>query len=328
MRKGFPGFKLLLILSSIMPVLLSATLSVGAADLTYLPLTFKNWDANPPLTVTNACSFPIWVQQDKNHKLTDTPLVKKIEAGQSFDYPVDPKGRISTRFWPKWGCDAQGENCLWGQSVTGTGGPDDYAPCPVTGCHAPADSKLEVTWGCAYSDPANNPLCEHKKPQTFYNGSAVDGYSLPFKINRSGDPALSCQDINCSSLTLTNCPSDDNLSQGRLDTHPAYNSVDLRILLNGQPTACFSPCKKLNTPQSPYGGFNLNEQSDEAIMYCCPDPPILSLECNAGPVPQTKYVTMVHQMCPNTYGFAYDDTLAGFNCHYTTKFTLTFCPGI
>ncbi|RPH83045.1 MAG: hypothetical protein EHM75_12465 [Desulfobacteraceae bacterium] len=37
-------------------------------------------------------------------------------------------------------------------------------------------------------------------------------------------------------------------------------------------------------------------------------------------------MTTVHQMCPNTYGFAYDDSLAGFNCHYHTKLTLTFCP--
>ena len=292
----------------------------------YLPLVFKSWGALPSLTVKNNCTFSIWVQQSKEHKLTNTPLIQKIDASQSFDYAVDPKGIISTRFWPKWGCNAQGENCLWGQSVSGSGGPDDYAPCPAGGCHAPADSKLEVTWGCAYPDPANNPQCEHKKSQTFYNGSAVDGYSLPLKITRSGDPAASCQDIDCSGLTLAACPMDDNLSQGKTAVHPEYSSVDLRILLQGTLTACFSPCKKMNYPQNPFGGLNLPEQDDAVILYCCPDPPILSPECNAGPVPKTKYVTTVHQMCPNTYGFAYDDSLAGFNCHYNTKLTMTFCP--
>ncbi|RPH83046.1 MAG: hypothetical protein EHM75_12470 [Desulfobacteraceae bacterium] len=251
--------------------------TAGASSGMYLPLVFKSWGALPPLTVQNNCSFPIWVQQSKEHKLTDTPLDQKIEAGRSFDYAVDPKGIKSTRFWPKWGCDARGENCLWGQSVSGAGGPDDYAPCPTGGCHAPADSKLEVTWGCAYPDPANNPQCEHKKSQTYYNGSAVDGYSLPFKITRSGDPATSCQDINCSGLNLAACPKDDNLSQGRTAVHPEYSSVDLRIILGGQETACFSPCKKLNYPQ--FGGLNLAEQTDAVILYCCPDSaptPILS----------------------------------------------------
>lgn len=294
-----------------------------ASPLIHLPLILKSWGGPPSLTVKNNCLFPIWVQQDKETKLTNTPLIQKIEVGGSFDYTVDPKGIKSNRYWPKWGCAAQGENCLWGQSRGGSGGPDDYPPCPVGGCHAPADSKLEISWGCAYSNPADNPLCEHKQAQTYYNGSLVDGYSLPFKITRSGDPATSCQDIDCSGLNLAACPKDDNLSQGKAAVHPEYSAVDLRIYQPGSLTACFSPCKKMNYTQ--FGGLSLNEQSDAVILYCCPDPPILSPECNAGPVPKTQFVTTVHQMCPNTYGFAYDDSLAGFNCHYNTKFTLTFC---
>ena len=324
MKKVFHWFQAILILLMALPLFFLPPETAAATSGMYLPLVLKSWGGVPSLTVKNSCSFAIWVQQSKEHTLTDTPLIQKIEASQSFDYAVDPKGIISTRFWPKWGCDALGENCIWGQSVNGTGGPNDYAPCPAGGCHAPADSKLEVTWGCAYPDPANNPQCEHKKSQTFYNGSALDGYSLPFKITRSGDLAASCQDIDCSSLNLAACPTDDDLSQGKTTVHPEYSSVDLRIFLGGSVTACFSPCKKMNYPQ--FGGLGLNEQSDAVVMYCCPTPPISSPECNAGPVPKTKFVTTVHQMCPNTYGFAYDDSLAGFNCHYSTQFTLTFCP--
>lgn len=324
MRKVLQLFQVIGILLMASPIFFLLPKTAGAAPGINLPLVLNSWGALPSLNVKNNCPFTIWVQQSKEHKLTDTPLIQKIEASRSFHYAVDPKGIKSTRFWPKWGCNAQGENCLWGQSVNGTGGADDYAPCPAGGCHAPADSKLEVTWGCAYPNPAVNPQCEHKKAQTYYNGSAVDGYSLPFKITRSGDPAASCQDIDCSGLNLAACPTDDNLSQGRSGVHPQYRSIDLRIFLQGSLTACFSPCKKMNYTQ--FGGLGLNEQSDEVVMYCCPDPPILSPECNAGPVPKTKFVTTVHQMCPNTYGFAYDDSLAGFNCHFSTQLTLTFCP--
>jgi hypothetical protein len=315
---------LLFFLAVILPGLLPAGPVYGAADWTYLPLTYKNWGGLPDLTVKNNCAFPIWVQQDKRTMLPNTPLIQKIEVQGSFDYLVDPSGIKSNRYWPKWGCDAQGENCLWGQSVGGAGGPNDYPPCPAGGCHAPADSKLEVTWGCAYPDPAHNPLCIHKESQTYYNGSAVDGYSLPFKVTRSGDPAASCQDIDCSGLNLAACPRDDNLSQGKNAVHPEYHSLDLRVILSGQETVCFSPCKKLNYPQ--FGGLNLGEQTDAVIMYCCPTPGVSSPECREGPVPQTKYVATVHNMCPNTYAYAYDDLLGGFNCHYHTKLTLTFCP--
>jgi Thaumatin family len=324
MNKVLQLFRVIGILMMASPLFFLPPKTVGATSGMYLPLVYKSWAGVPSLTVKNSCSFAIWVQQSKEHQLTDTPLIQKIEAGQSFDYAVDPKGIISTRFWPKWGCDAQGENCAWGQSVGGAGGPDDYSPCPAGGCHAPADSKLEVTWGCAYPDPANNPQCEHKKAQTFYNGSIVDGYSLPFRITRSGDLAGSCQDIDCSGLTMAACPKEDNLRQGKTADHPEYRSVDLHIILGGQETACFSPCKKLNYPT--FGGLNLDEQTDAAIMYCCPTPPISSPECQAGSVPQTQYVTTVHQMCPNTYGYAYDELLGNFNCHYSTKFTATFCP--
>jgi hypothetical protein len=46
----------------------------------YLPLVLKSWGGIPSLTVKNSCSFAIWVQQSREHKLTDTPLIQKIDA--------------------------------------------------------------------------------------------------------------------------------------------------------------------------------------------------------------------------------------------------------
>ena len=293
----------------------------------------KYFGGIPPLTVKNNCSFPIWVQQAQEHRLTDTPLIQKIAPGNSYDYVVDPKGIISTRFWPKWGCSDQGGNCIWGQSRDGAGGPDDYPPCPAGGCHPAVDSLVEITWGCTFADPTNNPLCENKAAVTSYDGSLVDGYSLPFKINRSGDLSPSCQDIDCSGLTLASCPTNEDLSHGNRDqniTYPQHASVNLNVSNQGTPVACFSPCGYL-TSATAFGGQQFTSSDDRAILYCCPTPKdspifILSPECNAGPVPATQYVKLIHQKCPKTYAFAYDDLLGLFNCHYQTKFTLTYCP--
>lgn len=38
------------------------------------------------------------------------------------------------RLWPKTGCDQNGANCAFGQSIS---------PCPQSGCHPPADTKVE-----------------------------------------------------------------------------------------------------------------------------------------------------------------------------------------
>jgi len=334
MRKELHLFQVIFILLMVSPALFLLPQPAGASVAEfYLPLVLRTWGGVPSLTVKNSCSFAIWVQQSKEHRLIDTPLIQKIEASQSFDYAVDPKGIISTRFWPKWGCDAQGEECTWGQSRDGLGGPDDYPPCPAGGCHPAVDSLMEITWGCTFPDPTNNPLCENKAAVTSYDGSLVDGYSLPFKITRSGDSADSCQDIDCSGLTLASCPTNEDLSHGNRDKttiYPEFSAVDLNGSNLGTKTACFSPCGYMTSATS-YGGKQFTSSDDRAILYCCPTPKdspifILSPECNAGPVPNTQYVNLIHQKCPKTYAFAYDDLQGLYNCHFKTKFTLTYCP--
>ena len=333
MKKVFHLFPVNFILLMALALFFLPPKTAAATSGLYLPLVLRSPGAPPPLTVKNNCSFAIWVQQDYKQKLPDTPLVQKIESNKSFDYQVAPNGIESTRFWPKWGCNEQtGQDCTWGQSMGPVGISDDYPPCPAGGCHPPVNSLMEITWGCAYPDPTNNPLCDNKAAVTSYDGSLVDGYSLPFKITRTGDTASSCQDIDCSSLTPAVCPTNEDVSHGNRDkttTYPEYSSVNLKVPNPNNPSepiACFSPCGYL-TSGTLYGGRHYLPQDPQALLYCCPEAGgILSPECNAGPVPKTQYVNLIHQKCSKTYGFSYDDLHGLYNCHFSTKFTLTYCP--
>ena len=82
------------------------------------------------------------------------------------------------RFWPKTGCDGTGYNCEFGDSVP---------PCPVGGCHPPADTKVEFNF------PSQPP-----SQDSWYDISLVDGYSLPMRIVPRGLNEGSCVSTTCS----------------------------------------------------------------------------------------------------------------------------------
>lgn len=272
------------------------------------------------LTIKNQCSYTIWVQQQ--NMPSATPEVVEITSGSQYTYNIPNAGQASTRFWPKTGCDSTGQNCTIGQSSD-----------PCTNCPPPVDSKLEATWGCSLSDQTK---CAYT-PQgdrigdTYWNMSAVDGYTLPFTATITGntitDSGAPCDPVNCSGLAFNQCPTDIDLSVGQGGSvDPALANVDLQVL-NGASTqiGCYSPCKVLNYPT--YGGKGLNEDSTQAIMYCCPTPPISSAECQAGPGASNAYVTAIHTMCSNsTYAYAYDDTIGLRHCSAATEVEVTFGP--
>lgn len=270
------------------------------------------------LRITNNCNYDIWIQQQ--NMPASTPDVVKITSGGHYDYDLPDVGQASTRLWPKTGCDSNGENCTVGQSSN---------PCPTGGCPPPVDSKIEATWGCTLESskctitPQGQPIGD-----TYYNSSAVDGYTLPFKITVvDGTLNSDCVNIDCSNLSLDQCPTNENLSQGKTQTYPQYANEDLRVMnSSGTQIGCYSPCKKLDYPT--YGGVGIqNEQSDAEIMYCCPTPGVTSAECRAGPVANTTYVSRIHNMCPGGgYGYAYDDNVGNHHCAPSTKFEMTFCP--
>jgi hypothetical protein len=263
------------------------------------------------LVIKNACSMDIWVQQTG----MSGAAVVQVKPGLSTSYNIPAEGLASTRYWPKQGCDVTGQNCKVGQSSP---------PCPAIGCAPPVDSKLEATWGCTLPDKSK---CG-KTPQgvrmidTFWNSSGVDGYTFPFTIKVSGgDGRAACKPVDCGALMLDACPT-DNLSNG--GANPAYSKQDLK--LSGGGIGCYSPCMKLNYPG--FGGDGLNAPAGPVEqMYCCPTPPISSPQCQAGPVPKTNYVGLVHKACNNTsYGYAYDDGLGGRVCSGDTVLEMTVGP--
>lgn len=267
------------------------------------------------LTVKSTCKDPIWIQQQGH---TGAPALVEITFGKSTTYEIPDEGLPSARYWAKTGCDKDGNNCTTGQSSP---------PCPAAGCAPPVDSKLEATWGCTLSPKekcAKTPQGHHIQ-NTFWNSSAVDGYTLPYDV-RVTEQSTGCTDVNCAMLDHTQCPADENLDQGLTQKWPDDAKIDLRV--SGESNACFSPCTALGFPG--YGGKGIQPpSSDQTALYCCPTPPVSSAQCNAGPVVKTKYVKAVHMMCHDTtYAHAYDDATGLRSCAPKIEVTLTFCPGV
>lgn len=306
-------------------VCLTTDIRVGGSAFSGFMATFTTTGSSTQterLRITNNCEYTIWIQQQ--NMPSGTPSVVKLISGAHQDYTIPAEGLASTRLWPKKGCDDSGENCTIGQSSD---------PCPSGGCPPPVDSKIEATWGCTLSDQtqcANTPQGD-RIADTYWNTSAVDGYTFPFTATVSGntitDSGAPCDAADCSNLLLSSCPTTDNLSVGESGTvYPAYTSVDLSVKNDGGTViGCYSPCKKFNYPT--FGGYGLNEDADPPVIYCCPTPPISSEECRAGPVVGTEYVTSVHQMCNSeVYTYAYDDALGLRHCSADTKVELTVGP--
>jgi Thaumatin family. len=266
----------------------------------------------PVFTIKNGCAEEIWIQQQGMP--AGTPAVVKLERGKGTTYNIPIAGLASTRFWAKWGCDKDGQNCKVGQSSP---------PCPKTGCAPPVDSKIEATWGCDLPEAqcGRTPQGKTLKGATFWNASAVDGYTLPFQIEVGAGGGAGCEPVNCNETYQGQCPTDENLSTD--GKYPDLKSVDLHA---SDGYGCFSPCMKLTTATSA-GGKGYLPSDAQAQWYCCPTPPISSPACQKGPVPKTKYVQNIHAACHNTaYGYAYDDGLGTRTCTPTTKIIMTYCP--
>src|SRR5690606_28557675 len=143
--------------------------------------------------------------QDYKNKTND-PIVIEIPQGSSYDYNIPDSGLASTRFWPKSGCNSHGYNCVVGES---TGVPEAEIQGYQHGPYAPdINSKFEATWGCLKSIFDNNPsLCavnpsapsQHLNSETWWNGSAVDGYTFAYIINVKNHNS-SCMDLHSGNV--------------------------------------------------------------------------------------------------------------------------------
>jgi len=274
----------------------------------------------PRLRITNGCNEDsLWIA----NFAFQTPYFSQdveIKAGQARDFMIPQEGLAATRFWPKWGCDVTGSACKIGQS----GGPGES--CPAAGCAPPLDSKFEATFGCMPDSPACAPNpsapAESLGTDDWWDVSQVDGWTLPYKVELVGEcdaPRV----IDCSELALSACPKSEYLGS-------AYGNVSLRLVApSGDKktvVGCYSPCGKLTYSQ--WGqGYGNTPESTAAQDYCCPTPPISPEKCSAGPVINTKFVDVVHRLCPSVYAYAYDDGVGLAKCPAGTRYHVTFyCP--
>jgi hypothetical protein len=266
------------------------------------------------LRITNGCPEVIWIQQQ--NMPANVPSVIELQPLAHADYDIPAAGLASTRYWPKKECNDAGQGCAMGQSS---------APC--TGCAPPVDSKLEVTWGCTLADKKDCGKTPQGVPMidTWWNASAVDGFTLPFSVGIvGGDQRSSCLPVDCSDLMLSQCPTDDDLSDNGKHLPYAIQDERVRSSPDAGVAGCFSPCMKLGYPG--WGGDGLNDPGGSVErLYCCPGP--MADECRAGPVVGTKYVKTAHAACHGTaYAYAYDDGIGGRNCSGDVQLQLTFCP--
>jgi len=268
------------------------------------------------LTVLNRCEKQLWVAQHGFSAAAATPLA----PGKSLTFSSPPEGLASTRVWAKLGCDDTGQNCAIGQSD---------APCPPQGCAPPVDSKVEATWACTLAD-AGGCAVNPSKPDsglgstTWWNASAVDGYTLPFTVTASTADA-GCPAADCSALSLSLCPSD---LIPRCNGTATSASLLARASPDSGVAGCFSPCMAIGYPT--YGGEGCSPANGGGVQapFCCPTPPISPATCSAGPAAQSGYVALIHSACNRTvYGYAYDDATGLRQCQGSTHLTVTFGPG-
>lgn len=262
-------------------IILSFTLVCTVATLTNAARTIK---------FVNRCGRDIWVSPLTNNQGPALAGgVVRLGNGRDYSYNI-PDGGWGGRFWPKTGCNSNGQACEVGQSVP---------PCPPKGCQPPAETKVEF-----FFPPTG------RSDNVWYDVSLVDGYSLAATItpNRQGG---TCVTTNCA-VSLDKCPTSENFVN------------DLRVRdASGRTVMCLAPCKKWNYP-SPYG-LGKDERIDPGLHLCCPTPPVSPQECRQGIVEKTKYVDLIHKSCPSAYSYSYDDEAGLHNCPNDTSFIVTFC---
>jgi len=288
------------------------------------------------LRIVNGCGQPLWIFWQLGYMGGQMPVPHQTllsGPGDHVDYPIPDQGLAGTRFWAGYGCDSTGNNCRIGQS----GGPANQGfTCPPWGCAPPIDSKFEGTFGCMPYVPEGacllNPSSPTHDPLPRTDGrdtSAVDGFTLPYRVRVIGHCGRGPTNgvIDCSALSMASCPTFENLSSN--GQYPALSSVDMRLLTptdaGHRPAGCYSDCARLTFSQ--WSGMGYTPNSPQALSYCCPTPPVTPAACSSGPVAQTGYTRLIHQQCPQVYGYAYDDGTGNWTCDAGTKYEVTFyCP--
>jgi chitodextrinase len=297
------------------------------------------------LKIINGCGQPIWIQylNGNGGGTLSAPNRHRLGSLNSFiEYDIPDKGIAGVRFWPGMGCDAGGHNCTIGAS----GGPPAFGfTCPAVGCSPPVDSKFEATFGCingiASGSCQGNPSGGGAPlgRLDWWNSSAVDGYTLPFRVRVIGNCPVGPQPegpggppggvTSCTSLRFSDCPTNENLSSNGQFANLSSVNLILRHPSTNAVAGCFSPSGKMTFSQWNAGFQTYPPQDPHAMWYACPTPPITPQQCSAGPADSTAYRNVIHARCQNTYAYPYDDTFGLATCPAATnlQYEVTFfCP--
>lgn len=273
------------------------------------------------LRITNGCKKEtLWIA-GKGQDSQDLGVFRLVPQSSRS---IDVLDGLSSRYWPKLGCNDQGKECAIGDSWSRDGKCENSK-----GCAPSIDTRFEGTFGLL-EKPCN--LAEGRTDGCdFIDLSLANGFTLPFKMTvhgdckseRAADTDKVYRTIDCSDLSVEQCPCDEQLGS-------TGSSVNLRVGANRSlPTACYSPCSKLTDSR---WNNELASASDDSAkrdvsQFCCPTPPETPQSCRAGPASKSKYVEAVHRMCPGVSGYAYDEQNGLLHCPAGTRYEMTFyCP--
>jgi len=288
-------------------------------------------------TFKNSCSETVWVGSFGQN---GTPALNgggwKMEAGASLDVVVSVGN--SGRVWPRTGCTFDdkgacpaGVNCCATGGCLGADGNFDLA-CAQTG--VPPATLQEWTLDA----PSGNG------PIDYYDGSLVDGWSVPMKMtpvagtfNPTPDPGIGswwCEMDGCTE-GMPECPEGNKVA--------------------GSPMSCWSPCQVATNAGSPdatklcctcsltnpitcpdaacAGGYGCTPYHENppypSDMTCDPwnkADPSRAWDDNA-----QSYITNVKSACPKVYSWMFDDVSATFNCRKSgglVDYMIEFCPPV
>lgn len=175
----------------------NTTINATASNYNIAPINVNVTQSYVPQTqfgVYNNCPYAVWMQAI-NPPIASETLVM-INPNNGYDYSINGQLLNSFNVFPKTGCDESGNNCIVGQSLP---------PAPIYngityGQQPPIDSLFEGTFN-------NNG--------NYYDGSAVNGYTIPFTISVSkgtDENSPACIDADASKLTISACPTNDDIS--------------------------------------------------------------------------------------------------------------------
>lgn len=230
-----------------------------------------------PLTIVNDRSEPVWVSVLQNqlvlwHK-------KRIEPHASIPFLQVPKnGMSSLTFKIATGCsnDPVPKNCVTGEVRGGLYALNendvriDFKDAPPSEKVNSVDfvTKAEFTFGCFKNNPnecAKTPQGNYLPAYTNFNLSAVDGFSVPLKIEVLRDTGELQNTVDCpieldaSHLSVKNCADFNGYSLS------AYAPADIN---KSNPIGCYSPNKFITTAKI-FGGLEQKESDGENYQYAC-----------------------------------------------------------